>query len=121
MGVALRHGQGLVAQQFLQSPNVHAPHGQMAGVGVAQVVEPEICDPRLPARRCKGMLDVPDVPAVSLAPEEASSILILHSDPFSELSSELHDFADKLVRAADLHLEPGLNDGVVLNEKGFLK
>ena len=44
-----------------------------------------------------------------------------HSDPFSELSSALHDFADKLVRAAELHLEPGLNDGVVLNEKGFVK
>lgn len=29
--------------------------------------------------------------------------------------SELHDFHDKLKRAADLHLEPDLNDGVVLN------
>ena len=29
--------------------------------------------------------------------------------------SELQDFADKLRRAADLRLEPDLNDGVVLN------
>jgi hypothetical protein len=29
--------------------------------------------------------------------------------------SELHDFHGKLKRAADLHLEPDLNDGVVLN------
>jgi hypothetical protein len=29
--------------------------------------------------------------------------------------SELHDFHDKLKRVADLHLEPDLNDGVVLN------
>src|SRR6185503_18226451 len=29
--------------------------------------------------------------------------------------SELHDFRDKLRRAADLNLEPDLNDGVVLN------
>jgi Eco57I restriction-modification methylase len=31
------------------------------------------------------------------------------------LLSELHDFHDKLTRAADLRLEPDLNDGVVLN------
>jgi hypothetical protein len=31
------------------------------------------------------------------------------------LLSELRDFHDKLRRAADLHLAPGLNDGVVLN------
>lgn len=31
------------------------------------------------------------------------------------LLSELHDFNDKLKRAAELHLEPDLNDGVVLN------
>ena len=31
------------------------------------------------------------------------------------LLSELRDFHDKLRRAADLHLEPDLNDGVVLN------
>jgi hypothetical protein len=29
--------------------------------------------------------------------------------------SELRDFEDKLHRAANLHLEPDLNDGVVLN------
>jgi hypothetical protein len=29
--------------------------------------------------------------------------------------SELRDFEDKLRRAANLHNEPGLNDGVVLN------
>jgi len=32
-----------------------------------------------------------------------------------EFLSELRDFEDKLRRAADLHLEPDLNDGVVLN------
>jgi hypothetical protein len=32
-----------------------------------------------------------------------------------DLISELRDFEDKLRRAADLHLEPDLNDGVVLN------
>jgi hypothetical protein len=32
-----------------------------------------------------------------------------------ELISELNDFQDKLRRVADLHLEPDLNDGVVLN------
>jgi hypothetical protein len=31
------------------------------------------------------------------------------------LLSELYDFRDKLQRAANLHLEPDLNDGVVLN------
>lgn len=29
--------------------------------------------------------------------------------------SELHDFSDKLRRAADLYLDPDLNDGVALN------
>ena len=29
--------------------------------------------------------------------------------------TDLHDFEDKLRRAANLHLEPDLNDGVVLN------
>jgi hypothetical protein len=32
-----------------------------------------------------------------------------------EFLSELRDFEDKLRRAANLHLEPDLNDGVVLN------
>jgi hypothetical protein len=32
-----------------------------------------------------------------------------------EFISELHDFEDKLRRVANLHLEPDLNDGVVLN------
>ena len=32
-----------------------------------------------------------------------------------ELLSELRDFADKLRRAGDLHLDPDLNDGVILN------
>jgi hypothetical protein len=35
-------------------------------------------------------------------------------DRQEELISELRDFHDKLRRAADLHLEPDLNDGVVL-------
>ena len=36
-------------------------------------------------------------------------------DRQDQLISELHDFKDKLRRAADLHLAPDLNDGVVLN------
>ncbi len=36
-------------------------------------------------------------------------------DRQQQLISEMHDFRDKLRRAADLHLEPDLNDGVVLN------
>jgi len=36
-------------------------------------------------------------------------------DRQEQFVSELHDFKDKLRRAADLHLEPDLNDGVVLN------
>jgi hypothetical protein len=36
-------------------------------------------------------------------------------DAKEEFLSELRDFEDKLRRAADLHLEPDLNDGVVLN------
>ena len=35
-------------------------------------------------------------------------------DRQDQLVSELHDFADKLRRAANLHLVPDLNDGVVL-------
>nr|MDQ3830345.1 BREX-1 system adenine-specific DNA-methyltransferase PglX [Candidatus Tectomicrobia bacterium] len=36
-------------------------------------------------------------------------------DRQEEFVSELRDFEDKLRRAASLHLEPDLNDGVVLN------
>jgi hypothetical protein len=36
-------------------------------------------------------------------------------DRQEEFVSELRDFEDKLRRAANLHLEPDLNDGVVLN------
>jgi hypothetical protein len=36
-------------------------------------------------------------------------------DRQDQFISELHDFKDKLRRAADLHLTPDLNDGVVLN------
>jgi hypothetical protein len=36
-------------------------------------------------------------------------------DRQESLLSDLHDFRDKLRRAADLHLEPNLDDGVVLN------
>jgi len=35
----------------------------MAGIGVPQIVEPKISDARLPARRSKAMLDVPDMSA----------------------------------------------------------
>jgi hypothetical protein len=36
-------------------------------------------------------------------------------DRQEQFISELHDFKDKLRRAADLHITPDLNDGVVLN------
>jgi len=36
-------------------------------------------------------------------------------DRQEQFISELHDFKDKLRKAADLHLTPDLNDGVVLN------
>jgi hypothetical protein len=36
-------------------------------------------------------------------------------DSQEQFVSELHDFSDKLRRAADLYLDPDLNDGVVLN------
>lgn len=36
-------------------------------------------------------------------------------DRQEQFVSELHDFKDKLRRAADMHLTPDLNDGVVLN------
>jgi len=36
-------------------------------------------------------------------------------DQQEQFVSELHDFKDKLRRAAELHLTPDLNDGVVLN------
>jgi hypothetical protein len=36
-------------------------------------------------------------------------------DRQEQFVSELHDFKDKLRRAADLHITPDLNDGVVLN------
>ena len=36
-------------------------------------------------------------------------------EKIEEFLSELRDFEDKLRRAANLHLEPDLNDGVVLN------
>ncbi len=36
-------------------------------------------------------------------------------DRQEQFVSEMRDFADKLRRAADLHIEPDLNDGVILN------
>jgi hypothetical protein len=66
MRIALGHGQRLVAQQFLQLPNVHSPHGQMAGVGVPEIVKPEVRDPCLPARRSEAVLYIPDVAALPI-------------------------------------------------------
>ena len=54
-----------MAQQFLQRPDMHAPHGQMAGVGVPQVVEPKISDACLPASRSEAMLNVRDGLAIA--------------------------------------------------------
>ena len=47
VGIALRHRQRFVAQKFLQRPDVHPPHSQMTGVGVPEVVKPEIRNARL--------------------------------------------------------------------------
>ncbi|SRR6266545_1464117 len=51
---------------------------------------------------------------VGTAGREAK-VLEKQFDKQESLVSELLDFRDKLRRAADLHLEPDLNDGVVLN------
>jgi len=67
VGITLGHGQCFVTQQFLQCSNVHAPHCQMAGVGVPQIVEPKIRNARLPARRSEAVHYIPDVPAVPIA------------------------------------------------------
>ncbi len=74
MGIALVHGQCLVAQQVLQYPRVHAAHDQMRGVGVPQIVEPEVRDARLPASRSEAVLNVLDVPAVPI-PENIACLL----------------------------------------------
>src|SRR4029077_14821268 len=44
-----------------------------------------------------------------------TKLLAKEAERLDDLVSELRDFEDKLRRAADLHLEPDLNDGVVLN------
>ncbi|WP_295431643.1 BREX-1 system adenine-specific DNA-methyltransferase PglX [uncultured Thiodictyon sp.] len=44
-----------------------------------------------------------------------SKQLAKHAERQEDFLSELRDFEDKLRRAANLHLEPDLNDGVVLN------
>lgn len=48
---------------------------------------------------------------------EAGSLLEIEEDMDrqEQFVSELHDFRDKLRRTADSHLNPDLNDGVVLN------
>ena len=52
--------------------------------------------------------------AVGASGKEANKIA-KDVDQQEEFLSELADFEDKLRRAANLHLEPDLNDGVVLN------
>lgn len=52
--------------------------------------------------------------AVGTAGREAKQ-LEKQLEKHESLIAELHDFHDKLKRAADLRLEPDLNDGVVLN------
>ncbi len=52
----------------------------------------------------------------ALAPDaRGAKALDKDIDRQESLLSELRDFEDTLRRAADLHLDPDLNDGVVLN------
>jgi hypothetical protein len=55
-------------------PECEPPHDQTAGIGVPQVVEPEVRDARLLARRSEAMLNIPDVPGVTI-PENISGLL----------------------------------------------
>ncbi len=61
-----------MAQQFLQGPNMHSPHGQMRSVGVPQVVEPEVRD-AFSACRSEAVLNVPDVSSVPI-PENVACL-----------------------------------------------
>jgi len=67
VGIVLRHRQRFVAQQFLQRPNVHSSHCQMAGAGMPQIVKPEIRNARPFACRCEAVFDIPHVPTVTIA------------------------------------------------------
>ena len=42
VGVAVRHGDGLMAEKFLHRDRIHARHDEMRGKGMSQVMEPEI-------------------------------------------------------------------------------
>lgn len=42
VGIPESHDQGLVAEELLHGRQIHAVHHQMAGEGVAQVVETEV-------------------------------------------------------------------------------
>ena len=53
-------------------------------------------------------------PAAGESGKEAKR-LAKETERQEDFLSELQDFEDKLRRAANLHLEPDLNDGVVLN------
>ena len=72
-------------------------------------VEPKV---RLEEDRLRTLRDRKDVAGSS--GREAKQIE-KDIDRQEQFVSELHDFKDKLRRAADLHLTPDLNDGVVLN------
>jgi len=72
-------------------------------------VEPKI---RLKEDRLKSLRGRKE--AVGSSGREAKKIE-KQMDRQEQFVSELRDFADKLRRAADLHLEPDLNDGVILN------
>lgn len=72
-------------------------------------VEPKI---RLEEDRLKALRGRKE--AVGSSGREAKQIEKV-MDRQEQFVSELHDFADKLRRAANLNLEPDLNDGVVLN------
>ena len=51
----------------------------------------------------------------ALEPGKGAKKLDKEIDCQEEFVSELRDFEEKLRRAANLHLDPDLNDGVVLN------
>lgn len=57
MGVAERHLNCMVPEQFLHSAQTHPGHDKSAGEGVAQAVPPEVSDGRLGHARvcCSGL------------------------------------------------------------------
>src|SRR5262249_40439658 len=77
--------------------------------GLVNYVEPKI---RLETSRLEAVRSQKAV--VGESSKEAKR-LAREGERLEDFLSELRDFEDKLRRAANLHLDPDLNDGVVLN------